>query len=248
MSEGHTQRLYFHPRHLPTVRDGSKRITMRYNEPVQVGPALLVFELDDEVVIPGQILAAVEKAVHDVTDEEAYADGFDNAAGVLPGLHGYYPDLSADDQIVIVRFDVDEGTQHEGVLTAHEQLVLDTAVQAARELENRRPADDYTHTVVSTAIDASGRLHTAANVHHFSGGPCAELAVLGAAAALTTDDIDVIVAVASADLVVLAPCGRCRQVLVDLHPNARVIVANEQGTTTIGVIELLPYAYLQPRA
>lgn len=108
MSEGHTQRLYFHPRHLPTVRDGSKRITMRYSEPVQVGPALLVFELDDEVVIPGQILSAVQKSVRDVTDKEACEDGFGDAAGVLPGLHGYYPDLSADDQIVIVRFDVDE--------------------------------------------------------------------------------------------------------------------------------------------
>ena len=139
------------------------------------------------------------------------------------------------------------GGQHERVLTAHEQLVLDTAVQAARELENRRPPDDYTHTVVSTAIDASGRLHTAANVHHFTGGPCAELAVLGAAAALTADAIEAIVAVASANLAVLAPCGRCRQVLVDLHPDARVIVATELGTETIGPIELLPHAYRQPR-
>lgn len=139
------------------------------------------------------------------------------------------------------------GGQYEVVLTAHDQLVLATAVQAARELENRRPADDYTHTVVSTASDASGRLHTAANVHHFTGGPCAELAVLGAAAALTTDAINTIVAVASADLAVLAPCGRCRQVLVDLHPDARVIVASEEGPKTIGVIELLPHAYRQPR-
>ena len=33
------QRLRFRAAHLSAVRDGSKRVTMRFNDPLQVGPA-----------------------------------------------------------------------------------------------------------------------------------------------------------------------------------------------------------------
>lgn len=103
------QRLYFRGSHLPAVRDGSKRITMRFEDPISVGPAELVFEFDgaDEVTMAGRITSTVAKPVRDVTDEEAREDGFPDSAALLPGLRSYYPDLTADDQIVIVRFDVD---------------------------------------------------------------------------------------------------------------------------------------------
>jgi len=101
------QRLRFRASHLPAVQAGSKRITMRYNDPVQVGPVSLVFEFDDEVALPGRVISTVAKAVHDVTDEEAREDGFADSASVLSGLRDYYPGLSGDDHIVIVRFDVD---------------------------------------------------------------------------------------------------------------------------------------------
>jgi cytidine deaminase len=80
---------------------------MRFNDPVQVGPALLVFEFDDEVSIPGRITSTVPKAVEDVTDAEAREDGFGSAADVLPGLRDYYPDLHPTDEIVIVHFEPD---------------------------------------------------------------------------------------------------------------------------------------------
>ncbi|RYJ00191.1 MAG: cytidine deaminase [Actinomycetales bacterium] len=134
------------------------------------------------------------------------------------------------------------------MLTARDLTVLEAAVEAARRLERHRPRDDYTHTVASAALDVGGRLHTGVNVHHFTGGPCAELVVLGAAAAVTADRIETIVAVASADLRVLAPCGRCRQVLLDLHPDARVIVTDERGFVAVPVSDLVPYAYRQPVA
>jgi cytidine deaminase len=75
---------------------------------VQVGPALLVFEFDDEVVIPGRITSTVAKTVGSITDDEAREDGFAGAADVLPGLRDYYPQLQPGDDVVIVRFDVDE--------------------------------------------------------------------------------------------------------------------------------------------
>ncbi|GAA3936185.1 ASCH domain-containing protein [Actinoplanes auranticolor] len=101
------QRLRFRASHLPAVRDGSKRVTMRFRDPVRVGPALLVFEFDDEISLPGSITSTVAKPVGSITDEEAREDGFAGAADVLLGLRDYYPDLQAGDEIVIVRFDVD---------------------------------------------------------------------------------------------------------------------------------------------
>ncbi|MBM2614387.1 dCMP deaminase [Actinoplanes sp. LDG1-06] len=102
------QRLRFRAKHLPAVRDGSKRITMRFNDPLQVGPALLVFASDDEVSLPGRITSTVAKPIESITDDEAREDGFTSAADILPGLRDYYPDLQPGDEIVIVRFDLDE--------------------------------------------------------------------------------------------------------------------------------------------
>lgn len=102
------QRLRFRATHLPAVRNGSKRVTMRFRDPVQVGPALLVFELDDELSIPGRITSTVAKPVNSITDGEAREDGFTSAADVLPGLRDYYPQLQPSDEIVIVHFEVDD--------------------------------------------------------------------------------------------------------------------------------------------
>jgi cytidine deaminase len=102
------QRLRFRATHLPAVRDGSKQVTMRFRDPVQVGPALLVFESDDEVCMSGRITSTVAKPVGSITDDEAREDGFTSAADVLPGLRDYYPELRSRDEIVIVRFQVDD--------------------------------------------------------------------------------------------------------------------------------------------
>jgi hypothetical protein len=99
-------RLRFRATHLPAVRDGSKRLTMRFRDPVHVGPALLVFESDDEVSLAGHITSTTAKSVGSITNDEARDDGFASAADVLPGLRDYYPDLQASDEIVIVRFEV----------------------------------------------------------------------------------------------------------------------------------------------
>jgi cytidine deaminase len=102
------QRLGFRAAHLPAVRDGSKRVTMRFKDPVQVGPALLVFQSDDEVCLSGRITSTVAKPIDSITDEEAREDGFTSAADILPGLRDYYPNLQSSDEIVIVRFEPDE--------------------------------------------------------------------------------------------------------------------------------------------
>jgi cytidine deaminase len=127
----------------------------------------------------------------------------------------------------------------------NDRTVLEAATAVAERL-----GGDLTHTVASAAMDLSGRVHTAVNVSHFTGGPCAELAVLGAAAAVSDDPIMTIVAVADAGRGVIPPCGRCRQVLLDLQSQATVLMPGDGDDDPVGtpVRDLLPGAYDWPDA
>lgn len=120
-------------------------------------------------------------------------------------------------------------------------------IAAAKELV-RSLGPDENHTVAAAAMDTSGRIHTGVNVHHFTGGPCAELVVIGAAAAANAGPLVTIAAVGDRNRGVLAPCGRCRQVLLDLHPDALVVVPDETtGRTSIAPIPaLLPRSFRHP--
>jgi cytidine deaminase len=117
--------------------------------------------------------------------------------------------------------------------------VLAAAEDTARSL----PSGDL-HTVAAAVADTSGRIWTGVNVLHFTGGPCAELVALGSAAAAGAGPLTTIVAVGDRDRGVLAPCGRCRQVLLDLHPDIAVLVpAGAVGPTAVPVADLLPHGY-----
>lgn len=129
---------------------------------------------------------------------------------------------------------------NEHMLQPNEQRVLDAATQLATTLTG-----DPNHTVASAAMDTTGRIHTGVNVHHFTGGPCAELVVLGVAAAAGAGPLVTIVAVGDEGRGVLAPCGRCRQALVDLHPDCAVVVPLGE---VLPVRELLPHSYRHPDA
>lgn len=100
------------------------------------------------------------------------------------------------------------------------------------------------HTVAAAARAGDGRIVTAMNVHHFTGGPCAELAVIGAAAAQGAHHLETVVAVGSGDRGVMSPCGRCRQVLLDYFPSIRVIVGGDGDLRAVPVADLLPGAYI----
>ncbi|UNI15598.1 Cytidine deaminase [Purpureocillium takamizusanense] len=111
------------------------------------------------------------------------------------------------------------------------------------------PDNDDLHTVTAAARTSDGLSFTGVNVFHFTGGPCAELVVLGVAAAqgVLAKNITTMVAVGRDNdkIRVLNPCGRCRQVLLDYNPSINVIVVDEGGAQkTVPVWELLPFAYI----
>ncbi|MFF9491761.1 cytidine/deoxycytidylate deaminase family protein [Streptomyces flaveolus] len=116
-------------------------------------------------------------------------------------------------------------------------------IQAAADVARRRSHGDN-HTMAAAARTRDGRIVTAMNAYHFTGGPCAELVVVGAAAAQGAYDLDTMVAVGDRDRGVVAPCGRCRQVLADYFPDLKVIVGRDADLRTVPVTDLLPETYV----
>ena len=80
-------------------------------------------------------------------------------------------------------------------MTTTTMLDTDRAlVQAATAVAKRRCRSDN-HSVAAAARTADGRVFTGVNLAHFTGGPCAELVALGAAATQGEAELETIVAV-----------------------------------------------------
>lgn len=120
-------------------------------------------------------------------------------------------------------------------------------VRAATEVARTRCRGDN-HTMAAAARARDGRIVTAVNAYHFTGGPCAELVLIGAAAAQGVYELETVVAVGDRDRGVVPPCGRCRQALLDYFPELRIIVGGGEGEgdglRAVPVAELLPSTYV----
>ncbi|MFJ6720812.1 MULTISPECIES: ASCH domain-containing protein [unclassified Streptomyces] len=96
--------LHFHRDYLDAVRTGRKTTTVRYRDPVAEGPVALVFELDEELVLPGVVTRLTSKRVDELTGADAVADGFRDLAELHARLRYHYPDLAPADEVTVVRF------------------------------------------------------------------------------------------------------------------------------------------------
>ncbi|OQD55789.1 cytidine deaminase [Streptomyces phaeoluteigriseus] len=127
-------------------------------------------------------------------------------------------------------------------MTSRSPHVDHELVQAAADVARTRCRGDN-HTMAA-ARARDGRILTAVNAYHFTGGPCAELVLIGAAAAQGVYELDTVVAVGDRDRGVVPPCGRCRQVMLDYFPALKVIVGEGDRMRTVPVTDLLPESYV----
>ncbi|MFI7350275.1 cytidine deaminase [Streptomyces sp. NPDC049936] len=128
-------------------------------------------------------------------------------------------------------------------MTTQNHPVDHELVEAAADVARSRCRGDN-HTMAAAARARDGRIVTAVNAYHFTGGPCAELVVIGAAAAQGAYELETIVAVGDRERGVVPPCGRCRQALLDYFPALRVIVGAGDRLRAVPVAELLPETYV----
>ena len=89
----------------------------------------------------------------------------------------------------------------------------------------------YSHFPVGAALlGASGQVYLGCNVENaaYPAGICAERGALAAAIAAGERDFVRLVVLAGSERPV-PPCGICRQVIAEVAPNARVLLANLDG-------------------
>lgn len=102
------QRLYMWEGYEQGIREGSKRQTIRVDDPFRPGGALIVFEKNsgEVVTIPAEIHSVHTTARAELNEQDAQRDGFANVVELHAALDEHYPGLSSDDPIDIVAFTV----------------------------------------------------------------------------------------------------------------------------------------------
>lgn len=96
-------------------------------------------------------------------------------------------------------------------------------VQAASAVAKLR-CRSVTHTLATAARTVDGRVISAVNVVHATGGACPETIAVGTAATQGVGELETIVTVGDRGRSIVTPCAACRQLLSDLFPSLRVIV------------------------
>lgn len=88
------------------IRDGSKRQTIRIDDPFRPGPAQLVFEKEsgEVITLDANITSVVATRRGDLTEEHAQRDGFASLADLHEALDQHYPGLGVEDRIDVVSF------------------------------------------------------------------------------------------------------------------------------------------------
>jgi cytidine deaminase len=120
-------------------------------------------------------------------------------------------------------------------------------VEFARQIVDANTDGEFGNYTMGAAVRAAdGAVYGGINVYHFTGGPCAELVALGHARASGARELTTMVAVGNCGRGPQSPCGRCRQVLFDHHPDIRVILPTREGIRSMSIRDLLPLGYLWP--
>lgn len=130
----------------------------------------------------------------------------------------------------------------------HLSLKVEQFIEEAKKARDNAYVPYSGFKVGAVLLDAEGRLHHGCNVENAAYGPtnCAERTALFRAVAdgCTPRTFQAIAVIGDTDQPI-APCGVCRQVLVELcDPKMPVILSNLQGAHRMTTVsELLPGAF-----
>jgi cytidine deaminase len=129
-------------------------------------------------------------------------------------------------------------------------------IEAARAAIKQRYRNDW-QEVGAALRTRNGRILTGVNLDAYLGrmAVCAEAVAIGKAVTdIGETGIETIVAVRHPEptepdqtIVVVSPCGSCRELIFDYDRNARVIVPGANGPAVALIGELLPNKYSRER-
>ena len=126
-------------------------------------------------------------------------------------------------------------------ITKEDEKLIELALETLK-----KNFDDgiYNHTVGCSLKCSNGKIYSGVNCDGIHGS-CAEYVTIGTAISAGERDFDTIVAVHEhAPNKVLAPCGNCRQMMVEYCPQIKVILNDDNGKLIkVRAYELLPFSY-----
>ena len=127
-------------------------------------------------------------------------------------------------------------------ITAEDKELIDKALL---KLEENYDSEKYNHTVGAAIKCKNGNIYTGVNCDGIHGS-CAEYITMGIAISSGEREFDTIVAVhKDFPNKVIAPCGNCRQMLIEYCPDIKVILNNDENNLVkVGIKDLLPFACL----
>ena len=104
------QKVFMWEGYEPAIRDGSKRQTIRVDDPFRPGPAQLVFEKEsgETSTIAATVTSVLATRRCDLTEEQAQRDGFASLAELHQALDMHYPGLEMEDNIDVVTFELSD--------------------------------------------------------------------------------------------------------------------------------------------
>lgn len=126
-------------------------------------------------------------------------------------------------------------------ITQEDQALIQTALCT---LEKNFDDGVFNHTVAAAVRCKDGRVYSGVNCDGIHGS-CAEYITMGMAVSAGEREFDTIVAVhEKAPNGLLAPCGNCRQMLIEYAPDIKVILNNDHNEIIkVSIKDLLPFAW-----
>jgi cytidine deaminase len=129
-----------------------------------------------------------------------------------------------------------------------DDFLLQNLITAARQARHAAYAPYSNFPVGAAVLTVDGRIFTGCNIENASFGAtvCAERVAIFAAVAAGQRQFQALAVIADTPEPV-APCGLCRQVLVEFSPICQVILANLNGDYQVLTLDqLLPLAFKLP--
>ncbi len=127
-------------------------------------------------------------------------------------------------------------------ITEEDRILIKLALST---LEKNYDNNTYNHTVGAAIRCKNGNVYSGVNCDGIHGS-CAEYITMGIAISAGEREFDTIVAVHdNFPDKVIAPCGNCRQMMMEYCPDIKVILNDyENNLIKVGIKDLLPFACL----
>ncbi len=100
------RRIRFSEGTVDLIRSGRKRITFRAGRRRFRAGEIVDGACAEGVTIPLRITGCETKPLKEVTEDEARADLFQSREVVLEGMRRFYPEMTWDTEISLIRFEV----------------------------------------------------------------------------------------------------------------------------------------------